>query len=195
MGQLALRWQLHRHREQSLAAPLAIVLDDTARRCASGHSLAAALLAAIAAHNPDHAMQATTATFAPLVLALRAGCGLDESLDRIHTEDPDVALAVLVVRLCCTQGGSITESLDRGASTLRERQVVRDERTANASQARLSARVLTVVPVVFAGWTLLTTESVQRFVASPVGLACISLGLGLNVSGWALMRRAIEVDQ
>lgn len=182
-------WEQRQAARRSDAAAVADLLDDTARRCASGHSLTTAFLAA-------HAGWRDAMTIDPLaaaVTALHSGNSLDASLDRVDAGDPDVMLAVHLLRLCCSQGGSITESLDRAAATLRERQTVYDERIASAAQARLSAQVLTVLPIGFAAWTVLTTESVQRFVASPAGIVCISLGLSLNAIGWVLMRRAIEV--
>ena len=83
----------------------------------------------------------------------------------------------------------MSESLDRAAATLRDREAVGNERVAQSAQARLSARVLTILPIAFGGWTLLTTPTVQHFFLTPIGVACLLLGLGLNAGGWLLMRR------
>ena len=72
---------------------------------------------------------------------------------------------------------------------MRAREAVLAEQRAHSAQARLSARVLTMLPIGFGGWTVLTTPTVQHFFLTPVGLICLLLGLGLNAGGWLLMRR------
>ena len=182
------RWHHRTRRRRCRAAALAGVLDDTARRCSSGTSLTAAFLTA-----HESAADEVAADFDIAVTALHAGAGLHDALAQVHCRDPDVALATHVLRLCSAQGGSISEPLDRAAATLRERQAVHDERIAQAGQARLSAQVLTVVPMAFATWTAVTTASVRRFISSPPGIVSTAVGLALNLIGWTLMRRAIEV--
>jgi tight adherence protein B len=171
-----------KRRQQISAAAVAGVLDQVARHCASGESLAEAFAAA-AKNSPIAEL------FRPAIGAIRTGEVVATALDRQPTDHPDMALAVHVLRLCATQGGNVSESLDRAAATLREREAVANERLAQSAQARLSARVLTVLPIAFGGWTLVTTRSVRQFFVTPIGATCLSLGLGLNVIGWLLMRR------
>lgn len=161
---------------------IAAVLDQIARHCSSGESLGEAFLASVAA-------SPLVGSFAPATAALRTGEAVGDALDRLVIDHADFALAVHALRLCASQGGNVSESLDRAAATLRERDAVARERLAQSSQAQLSARVLTVLPIAFGGWTLLTTTSVQQFFLTPIGLACLLLGLGLNAAGWLLMRR------
>jgi tight adherence protein B len=127
--------------------------------------------------------------FAHARAALLAGATIDSALDHVPVDQPDVALATHVLRLCATQGGPVSESVDRAAATLREREAVAQERVAQSAQARLSARVLTLLPIAFGGWTVLTTPTVRRFFLTPIGLICLLLGVGLNAGGWLLMRR------
>ena len=167
------------------AAELAAVLDTVSRRCASGESLSAALTAALR----------TTTRFAGPTAVLDRGGSVRDALAGVQHTDPDVTLAVHVVELCAAQGGNVSESLDRAAATLRERHGMRLERRAHSAQARLSARVLTVVPIAFAGWTLATTPTVRAFTTTPAGLACIVLGAATNAVGWRLMTRAIRSSE
>jgi tight adherence protein B len=164
------------------AAALAALLDQAARHCASGESLSNAFASAVDA-GP------LAATFERTLAAMRAGSTLSTALGAQPVRGPDVALVVHVLRLCALEGGNVSESLDRAAATLRERDAVAQERAAHSAQARLSARVLTVLPVAFAAWTLATTASVRRFYGTPVGLACLAAGLTLNVVGWRWMQR------
>jgi tight adherence protein B len=174
-----------RHRRSARVLDLATLLDATARRCASGHSLTTALIAALPPGPDPHEL-------AVVADALNVGTSLPAALGRVGPVDSDLRLAVHVLSLCATQGGGIAESLDRAAATLRERQAARDERTAHSAQARLSAKVLTVVPLLFAAWTTVTTDSVRAFVTSPLGGVCVTLGIALNIAGWSLMQRAIR---
>ncbi len=163
---------------------LAALLDDVARRCASGEALA-------------HAFTASreVATLSPLfdrtLIALQRGATFAEALQQQSAETPGVALVVHILGLCARVGGNVSEPLDRAAATLRERHAASQERVAQSAQARLSARVLTLVPLGFASWTLLTSRDVQHFMITPVGVICVALGLGLNLLGWRAMQRII----
>jgi len=161
---------------------VAALLDQTARQCASGVSLGEAFVSAANGSGLEH-------VFAAAIAALTTGESIGAALGLVPVDQPDVALATHVLRLCASQGGTVSESLDRAAATLREREAVAHERVAQSAQARLSARVLTVLPIAFGGWTVLTTPTVQRFFLTPIGVACLLLGLGLNAIGWVLMRR------
>lgn len=161
---------------------VAALLDQTARHCASGVSLGEAFVTAVDGSVLEEVFGDATA-------AIVTGETISAALDRVPVDQPDVALATHVLRLCAAQGGTVSESLDRAAATLRERESVAHERVAQSAQARLSARVLTLLPIAFGGWTVLTTPTVQHFFLTPIGLACLLLGLGLNASGWLLMKR------
>ncbi|MCU1398446.1 MAG: hypothetical protein JWN62_1555 [Acidimicrobiales bacterium] len=167
------------------AAHVAALLDRTARHCASGEALGPSFAAAIAA-------SPLAASLVPAATALAAGQTVEQALDRQPATHPHLTLATHAVRLCATQGGNISQSLDRAATTLRERHAIAMERRAQSSQARLSARVLTVLPLAFGGWTVATTRSVQRFVFTPAGTACVIAGIALNVAGWLLMQRVVR---
>jgi tight adherence protein B len=163
---------------------LAALLDDIARRCASGDSLTNAFVfsGGIAALIPvfDHTL-----------VLLRHGATLGEALPAPSAERPSLALVLHVLGLCARVGGNVSESLDRGAATLRERDSVVQERIAQSAQARLSARVLTLIPVAFACWTLITSAQSRAFMFTAVGMASVGIGLSLNVAGSRLMSRII----
>lgn len=172
---------------RAIAAPtpvvLATLLDHLARRCASGETLVASLPAAIPAQlRPE---------FAPLLRSLAQGLSLPEALAAQPHSSPDVALTIHALMLA-SAGGMVSAGLDRAAATLRERDSVAHERLVNSAQARLSARVLTVLPGCFAVWTFLTSAATHSFFTSKIGAACLLSGCALNVAGWHLMSRAIR---
>lgn len=166
------------------ASHVAALLDRTARHCASGQSLGLAFAESLAG-SPIRPL------FEPAVRAIETGASIDDAFSMQVSDHPHLVLATHALRLCARQGGNVTESLDRAAATLRDRSTAAHERHAQSAQARMSARVLTILPVAFGGWTIATTPSVRHFVATPAGLGCLGAGLVLNACGWYAMSRVV----
>jgi tight adherence protein B len=115
---------------------------------------------------------------------VRAGSSLTNAIATSPTTDPDWALARAVLATLAEHGGPAAEPLDRVAATLRERAALRDERRVHAAAAVLSARLLTWLPILVAGWSVLTSPSVRHvLLATPVGWACLTGGVVLNLLG------------
>jgi tight adherence protein B len=73
---------------------------------------------------------------------------------------------------------------------LRERREVAGEVRALATQARTSAGVLAVAPLAFTGLvSTIEPGAVAFLVTSPLGLACLLLGLALEALGAVWMTR------
>ena len=84
----------------------------------------------------------------------------------------------------------MARAVDRVAATLRERRELRAEVRALATQARASAGVLAVAPLAFAALVSTIEPGVVGFlVTTPVGLACLAVGLGLDGLGALWMAR------
>ena len=88
-------------------------------------------------------------------------------------------------------GGASAAPLHRAAAALRLRAVDDEERRSHSAQARLSAHVLTVVPLGMLGLLLTTDPDVRTVVGEPTGAACVATGLALNAAGWLWMRHTI----
>lgn len=102
----------------------------------------------------------------------------------------DARLVAAALGLGAHAGGEVARAVDRIAATLRERRELRGEVHALATQARASAAVLAIAPVGFTGLVATVEPGVVAFlVTTPVGLACLALGLGLEASGAAWMAR------
>lgn len=104
---------------------------------------------------------------------------------------PDVALAVQALACAAAFGGPAAATLDASAAVLRERADVAADIHAQSAQARLSARVLTVVPVGFALWSAVASPRTRAILGSPIGLVSVAVGASLNVAGWWWMRRIV----
>lgn len=166
------------------AASVAAWVDQLARAVRSGAALAGAIRDA---DPPAH----HTATVDAIVLALERGAPLREAVD-VDTGSRDLALALTVLRACATHGGPPAEPLDRAAAALRARAADAAERRTHSAQARLSAVVMTVLPVAMLVLLITASGSVRSAVGTSLGLTTLAVGAALNVAGWRWMRRLID---
>jgi tight adherence protein B len=161
----------------------ACVLEAIARQVRSGSSLTAAFVAELKTPSP----------LSGVVGRISAGESLTDALYDLVPDDAEVAFAVQALRATAHLGGPIAATLDAAAAVLRERDAARAERRAHGAQARLSARVLTIVPLGFAAWSAVTSQQTRAVYLSTVaGAACAACGLTLNVLGWRWMNRILD---
>jgi len=156
----------------------AALLDAMSAEVRTGSSLAVAVGHALTRRRPHGAVLTPTAT-----LALIDGGGA--------TPDADEAVVLQALRAAHDLGGPTASTLDAASAVLRERAVIRGEAVAYSAQARLSARVLTGVPLVFAGWSALSNRAFRAAIVSPIGLSCATAGATCNLLGWWWMRRIV----
>lgn len=181
------RERLARHRSRRspsiTAAEVAIWCEGLARVVRGGSTLTTALRTT----EPP----TSCATYVnEVVLALDRGRRLADALAGA-TPSPHLDLAATVLRACATNGGPPAEPLDRAAATLRGRATDAAERHTQSAQARLSAVVMTVLPVAMLALLLATSTTTRTAAMTPVGSAAISIGVALNLVGWRWMRRII----
>lgn len=115
-----------------------------------------------------------------------------ERLLRGTPVDRDEAVVVQVLTVATSLGGAVAATLQAGATLLHERAGVRAEALAHAAQARLSARVLTAVPVVFAAWNVAGSAAFRRALCTPAGATAAAAGAVLSAAGWRWMRRIVQ---
>lgn len=133
---------------------------------------------------------------AAVVLALGRGRTLADAVAGIATTgrriDPDVGVAMTVLRACATTGGPAAEPLDRAAATLRARAAELADQRTQSEQSRLSAIVMTALPVAMLGLLLATSPPVREVIVSPTGATLVAVGVAANLVGWRWMRRIID---
>lgn len=151
-------------------APASVAFEQGA--AAAPPRLAGGLLAA--ARSVERGVPLTAA-----VDGWAAGAGVDGS-----------QLVATALAVTLGAGGHPARSLAGVAGTLRERRALRREVRALSSQARLSAAVIGVAPVLFAVVAAGTDgRTAAVLLGSPLGLACLTAGLGLDAAGWWWMDR------
>ncbi len=163
--------------------------DELARRVRAGSTLRDALTHTAPAE-PD-----LREAVAPARLALERGASVADAVtiaeadDGAHAGRRHVTLVLSVARACASTGSPPAEPLDRTAGALRRRAADRDERAAQAAQARMSAHVMTIVPLVALAMLVVADPRVRQTTATPLGATCLLAGGGLNALGWWWMRR------
>lgn len=161
-----------------------VLLERIAREVRTGSSLAIATRDALRDH--------------PRVLpgvasSLDDGDTVATALGATTPHAGDEAMLAQALSVAATAGPAAATALDRAAQVLRERRSWRLERDAAAAQARLSARVLTVVPVATGAWMLLSSERVREaFRSSSLPMIAVMLGILLDLAGWWWMRRLVD---
>ncbi|MEP7047740.1 MAG: type II secretion system F family protein [Ilumatobacteraceae bacterium] len=173
------RTHAKRFTSHSAGSDEAALLDAIARQVRSGSSLTSAFIEETQASSP----------LADIIGRLNAGCSLGDALATVETHDADLAFTVQALAASAHLGGPVAATLDEAAAVLRERAAAGDERRAHGSQARLSARVLTIVPVAFAVWSALASQRTRDvYVTTLAGSMCAACGLALNLIGWRWMK-------
>jgi tight adherence protein B len=108
---------------------------------------------------------------------------------------PSVRLAAAALCLGHETGGAQAQAVDGLAATVRSRLAVAAEVRALATQARTSALVIAVAPVVFGALGVLSDDRAAAFLfQSPLGLAFLGAGLGLDAVAALWMARLCRVD-
>lgn len=167
--------------------------DDIARALRHGSTLRAALVSVV----PEDALRKPAAA---LRLRIERGATVSEAVDAwgddIAAARPGggellIALAT-VIGAAAELGGSVSTPLERFAMSMRRRVSDELERGAQSAQARLSARVLTMVPVAMLALLLATDADVRAVLGEATGATAVGVGMTLNVTGGWWMRRIVS---
>lgn len=175
---------IRRRRRAVDPAGVAVWCEQLARAVRSGSTLPAAIRSTA----PPAAIDVEVGR---LRLALDRGVRLADAVAE-PSGSPHLDLALAVIRACALNGGQAAEPLDRAASTLRGRAADLADRSVHSAQARLSAVVMTTLPIAMLALLYLTSAATRAAVHAPAGLAAVGVGGLLNLAGWCWMRRAIR---
>jgi tight adherence protein B len=176
---------IRRSPRQPAPREVAAWCDALARDLRSGATLTEALTRVLPAD------AATARATAALRFALERGVSTPIALTRVERPGEHLHLAMVVLGTVARSGGPAASAVDAAAATLRQRAHDVDGRTVQASQARLSAHVMTAVPILMLAVLASTDPEIRSTMATPVGAGALAAGLVLNVTGWWWMRRIV----
>lgn len=173
-------------RDQLLGRAVPDSLDAIARSSRAGSSVVQALSAL---DGPD--ASAADRVLASVAHRVERGESLDHALGVVaeRHQVPAVRLAITALIVGTETGGAPARAVEGVAATLRDRAALEREAEAHSSQARASALVLVLAPILFGFFAVSTDPRVADFLfRSWAGWVCLAAGLGLDAAGWWWMR-------
>ena len=180
----------HRAAARRIDADLPAVLHNVARRLRAGDPPGLAFAEALRATRG-----AVRGSYAAAMLM--RGEPLAEAIDRWHREVsravPSNVLDDLlhVVAVSDRVGGLRASAVEAVADLASERRALAQETAAQASQAKASATVMTIAPLVFSAQMVLRDPVASRLLLhTPVGWLLISTGMSFDLAAWLWIRRA-----
>ncbi len=137
------------------------------------------------------------ALFASASHALETGVGADEALSELRDADIAGEMSFVVVALDIQHqtGGSIKQVLDAAADGVKGEIELRRSLRVQTAQAELSARIVSVMPIVLLlMFSLISPSFLNPFFSSAAGWILLGFALTMQVAGIVLVRRALHVE-
>lgn len=135
--------------------------------------------------------------FGWLLDEVNVGIAMDRAFGNMaqRTQSSDVKLMVTAVQIQSRVGGNLAEILETTAAMIRERFQLTAEIAALTSEGRLSAGVLTALPIGLALMIhLLNPDYLRPLVAEPLGLAMLLAGGTLMLLGLIVIKAMLTVN-
>jgi tight adherence protein B len=126
-----------------------------------------------------------------------AGRSIEEALCALEkrTKAADLCFAVIALEIQHRTGGGLQELLENAADAVIASADLRRQLAVQTAQARLSAKVVTVLPLALVAVLSVAMEGyLQSFFSSAAGLVILSVALGMEIVGVVLIRRILGVD-
>ena len=164
-------------------------LDAIARDVRSGFSLASSFVQCSDQQSDDNHWSQ------PVAQQCLRGVVLADALVEcaLPTWTPEIRFASRTLAVASAGGAGVAPALEHSASVLREQQALILDRDVQASQAQLSTKVLTWLPIAVFAWIAITDPIARMFLLStPLGMCCVTTGITLNVSGRKWMSHVVD---
>lgn len=127
----------------------------------------------------------------------RLGKPMDEALLALseRTDNDDLHLMITALLIQKQVGGNLAEVLDNISHTIRERVRIKGEISTLTAEGRLSALILSLLPLAVAGMILvLNPEYVMSLFTETVGIVLVVLAVIMQVIGIFIIRRIVNVE-
>jgi len=189
---VAVRSAVERRKTERYEAALPAMLDGLTRGLRSGAGLLTALEEASTQSAPEIKDE-----IAEVTRRVRLGEGMAEALDhwRRSRQSRSVDICVASLTLALNTGGSQAQAIDAASETVRHATNARATASAHAAHGRMSALVLTAMPLVISGPVLVSNDNARSFMLHSIpGAAILIFGIALDLAGalWmsSLIRRS-----
>lgn len=136
-------------------------------------------------------------TFARSAHVLEVGGSAERALSELRDGAHASELAFVAVALDVQHqsGGAMKQVLDAATDTVKGELALRRTLRVQTAQAKLSARVVVVMPfVLVAAFSLASPDFLMPFFSGPIGYALLAVAIAMQVVGIVLVRRALAVE-
>lgn len=128
---------------------------------------------------------------------METGQGAESALEELRSGSSVTELAFVAVALDVQHqaGGSMRQVLDAAKDTVEGEIALGRSLRVQTAQAKLSARVVSIMPfVLIAVFSLVSEGFLDPFFSGPAGLALLGLALGMQAAGIVAVRRMLAVE-
>ena len=141
--------------------------------------------------------QPISVEFSLMLQQTRLGMSFDEALRNMcaRVKSEDFELVSGAIRTARTTGGDLTGVFDRLASMIRERRRIQRRIQTLTAQGRLQGRVLASLPMfllLILYW--MKPEMIKNFFSQPIGIVLFLFVLLLEVCGFLVIRKIVNID-
>ena len=178
-------------RVEALIEALPYYIDAVRQMQAVGNSLAQALERALA-----DAPAVVQSYIAPVARRLELGASVADAMQMLaeRLRVPEISMLAAAIRTNMRYGGSISTVLLNLANILRERIRIKRELKAAISEAKISGRVLIVMPLVaMAALVAMNPDYIDFFLRDPRGHRLAIVATVLQGLGMLVMRRVMRL--
>jgi tight adherence protein B len=183
----------HQQRETSPELDFAALCESLARATRSGAAPHDALLASLQRHPFQHPC------WLDLLDDVTAMHPCDSALATARESaqpDSNDAQCISLLQSAMVHGNFVPSALDHASSVLRDHAACKAELAVAASQAQLSARLLSMLPFVLLGGAIIVSSQFRSSLWSPIVSCPLLVGVVLNRVGWrwitSLIARAVH---
>lgn len=121
-----------------------------------------------------------------------AASALDDLLERLPA--PGLGLVSLALKVSQRTGAPLRDLLADAAAMVSGRMELVRKLDVKTSQARMSARLVALMPIAMIGALTLLSPDFRAGIGEPVGAGSVAVALALNVCAWLIIRRIMEVE-
>ncbi len=128
---------------------------------------------------------------------VRLGAELTDALDDValRMRSRDMQLVVMAMRTSREVGGNLAEVLQTTVGTMRERVTLRGQVKVLTAEGRLSAKVLTALPLLMAAYLYAFKRNyISAMYHSGVGIAMLAFGVFLLVAGGFWLHKLTKIE-
>jgi len=135
--------------------------------------------------------------FHRVTMEVGVGIAVEEALNHLvqRVKSSDLELMTVAMNVQREVGGNLAEILDTISATIRERQELQGEVRTLTAQGRISAYIITALPVVLAGALyLLNPKYISTLWTTNIGLVMLFVALAMIVVGFFVTRKVASVE-